>query len=64
MQKMLIINVEHSYDNVFNDGLDDLNDYLSKGWKVVNMQESGALNRDGYVLHICYVVIEKEGKQK
>ncbi|MBD5159260.1 MAG: hypothetical protein K2J36_11280 [Ruminococcus sp.] len=61
MQKMLIVSI--GYDDKWyltkTDGLEELNDYLSAGWKVVNMKESGTIDKDLCVLHVCYVVIEK-----
>lgn len=66
MQKMLTISSIHffSYEDkqtiLYNDELDTLNEYLADGWKVVNMQESSAINENGVIFHLCYVVIEKD----
>ncbi|MDE6671091.1 MAG: hypothetical protein K2K16_02730 [Ruminococcus sp.] len=61
MQKMLIVSsLYNEYGNLLGgNGLDKLNKYLAEGWKVVNMKESGTIDKADYVLHVCYVVIEK-----
>ena len=67
MQKMIIIgNDEMHYKFDEYEGLEELNDYLAHGWKVVNMKATSSTktltidDEISDVSHVCYVVIEKE----
>lgn len=69
MQKMIIVSGDYTMWDCGDDfyGLEELNNYLADGWKVVNMQISSTTVRkdnqfDNYAnaFNVCYVVIEKE----
>ncbi len=59
MQKALIIRDKKAPNSKFDEnfGLDELNQLLSEGWKVVN---STALGSGNAHYHECLVVIEKD----
>ncbi|MDE5621282.1 MAG: hypothetical protein K2O29_08115 [Ruminococcus sp.] len=53
MQKMFVLGDYHDYEDD-RENLDELNSYLSDGWKVVNMQ-AVSTKEDC----VCYILIEK-----
>jgi len=57
MQKALIVRDYHWGKKNEVEGLDELNQFLSEGWKVSNSTAMGS-GQDSY--HECLVVIEKD----